>query len=77
MDEQIYPIAVDAVSAAAMFQSSARTWRRWNVERRIPRPHRLGGRVLWLTDELERWAAAGMPIRDAWERMNREGGSHG
>ncbi len=69
MANQQTAVAVDAKQAAAMFSSSARTWRRWHTEGRIPEPHRLGGRVLWLVDELERWAEAGMPARHEWQRI--------
>ena len=49
---------------------SRRTVERWNSAGKLPRPFRLGGRLLrWVASEIGDWVLAGMPHRDAWERM--------
>jgi len=35
-------------------------------------PVRLGRKVLWVTDELRRWLAAGAPPRLRWEAIKRD-----
>lgn len=57
------PIAVDARGACRLFSVSLRTWRSWDAGGRCPMGHRVGGRKLWSTDELRRWAATGFPSR--------------
>ncbi|MGH7173584.1 MAG: helix-turn-helix transcriptional regulator [Gemmataceae bacterium] len=34
---------------------------------RLPAPARLGGRPVWLRDEIQAWLEAGAPSRDEWE----------
>lgn len=36
---------------------------------KLPRPFRLGGRVLWNLLEIRNWLHAGSPDRTAWEAM--------
>ena len=39
----------------------------------LPRPRRIGRRVLWPREEIEAWVRAGMPSRAKWEQI-RGGG---
>ncbi len=36
---------------------------------KTPAPLRLGRRVLWMRDELEKWCQAGCPSREHWNVM--------
>jgi predicted DNA-binding transcriptional regulator AlpA len=65
---------VDARTAARVHGVGARSWARWSVSGRVPRPVRLGRRVLWSVAELEDWARAGCPARERWEAI-RAGGT--
>jgi predicted DNA-binding transcriptional regulator AlpA len=53
---------------------SKATWARLNSAGKIPRPVRLGGRVLWRLEELRDWVRAGCPDRQRWElfRANKQ-----
>ena len=61
------PLLVTAKAAAAMCSKSLRTWRSWDAAGWIPQPVRVGRSVLWRTDELRDWIAAGCPRREEWE----------
>jgi len=37
---------------------------------RVPRPFRLGRRVLWRVEELNRWVAAGLPSAEQWQKRS-------
>ena len=41
--------------AAAMVGISAKSWDRLVKSGRVPQPIRLGGRLVWLSDTLEKW----------------------
>lgn len=63
-DLHIQPIAVDAVTAAAMLGQISETtfWER--VSRgELPKPRKIGRRSLWLVEELHA-AARALPISD-------------
>jgi predicted DNA-binding transcriptional regulator AlpA len=64
-------LAVDAREAARMFGVSRAAWLKWRAADRLPRPRRLGRRVLWDTRELAAWWAAGAPSREEWESTRR------
>ena len=64
------PLAVDARGAARLCSLGERTWRRHNAAGLVPRPVRLGGRLLWIVAEVQQWLAAGCPSRVEWERRN-------
>jgi len=66
---RLLPLRVDAAQAAELFSVGLRTWRMWDAAGRVPRPVRIGSRVLWSYRELMRWDAAGMPDRDQWEAI--------
>lgn len=65
-------IAVGAEAAAAMFDLSARTWRRLNSTRQCPAPIKVGGSTRWRIDELRQWAECGCPpcLGWSWQRSN-------
>jgi len=48
---------------------SVQSWDRHNKAGRVPKPIRLGGRLLWCVAELREWCAAGCPDRKSWEAM--------
>ena len=63
------PLLVRAAEAARLCGIAGRTWRRSAAAGRVPAPLKLGGAVLWRTDELREWVAAGTPPRERWEAM--------
>jgi len=73
--KRIQELAADAKGAARLIGVSERLWRRLHAEGKVPRPIRLGKRVLWSVAELERWLAAGGPDRERWERREEVCGS--
>jgi predicted DNA-binding transcriptional regulator AlpA len=58
-----------ARQAAALLNTSERTWRTWNATGKIPRPMHIGRGVYWRPDELKAWIAAGCPDRVTWEAI--------
>lgn len=65
----IEPLAVDGRGAGGMFCLGRSTWAKLVSAGRVPRPRRLGRRVLWDTGELREWWAAGAPSCETWEAM--------
>jgi excisionase family DNA binding protein len=63
------PLLLTARQAAALCGTSLRTWRTWDAAGKIPRPVRIGRRVLWRSEELKAWVAAGCPRREQWETL--------
>ncbi len=61
------PLVVDARRLAAMLCAGVRTVRTWDAAGKLPKPVRIGGRVVWRVDEIHVWLAAGAPTRDEWE----------
>ena len=66
------PIAVDAAEAGRLFSISERKWRELHAQGLVPRPVKLGGRVVWIVTDLQAWADAGAPNRHQWEQTRRE-----
>jgi predicted DNA-binding transcriptional regulator AlpA len=64
-------IAVTAAKAGPFCGVSRSTWCDLHRRGLVPMPTRLGRKVLWLTDELRAWMAAGAPTRLRWEAMKR------
>jgi predicted DNA-binding transcriptional regulator AlpA len=58
---------VDARRLARLLTCGVRTIRTLDAGGRLPRPLRIGGRVVWRLDEVSDWLAAGAPDRDEWE----------
>jgi predicted DNA-binding transcriptional regulator AlpA len=65
--ESSAPLVADASALAALLTVSVRTVRTWDLAGKLPRPLRIGGRVVWRLDEIRRWLDAGAPDRATWE----------
>jgi predicted DNA-binding transcriptional regulator AlpA len=63
------PLVVDAKRLAKWLGCGIRTIRSWNSGGKLPKPIRLGGRVLWRTEEIRAWIGAGCPNRELWMRI--------
>jgi len=63
------PLTVDAKRLAAMLDIGLRTVRTHDAAGKLPKPVKVGGRVLWILDEIREWLAAGAPDRATWERI--------
>jgi len=63
------PLLLTAPQAAALCSTSLRTWRTWDAAGKIPMAIRIGGKVLWRSEELRAWVEAGCPDRETWEAM--------
>ena len=61
------PLTVDAAALAPMLSIGLRTLRTWDAAGRLPRPVRVGGKVLWQLSEIRDWLEAGAPNRAEWE----------
>ena len=62
-------VLLRAPQAAALCNTSVRTWRTWDATGKIPRAIRLGRSTFWRPEELKAWVAAGCPDRVLWESM--------
>ena len=65
------PFSVEASWAARLCGVSRATWYSLRKAGRIPKPVRLGRRVLWRVEELREWMAAGCPPLSRWEVMKK------
>jgi len=63
------PLTADAKRLAVMLDIGLRTVRTHDAAGKIPRPVKIGGRVLWVLDEIRAWLATGAPDRATWERI--------
>ena len=63
----VEPLCVDAKGLAALLKLGLRTVRTLDRAGKLPRPVRIGGRVLWRTEELRAWLTAGAPDRETWD----------
>ncbi len=63
------PITVDAKRLAKLLDIGLRTVRSFDAAGKLPKPVRIGARVLWIVDEIRAWLAAGTPDRATWERI--------
>ena len=61
------PLVVDARRLARLLCCGIRTVRTWDSAGKLPKPIRIGGRVVWRVAEIRAWLAAGAPNRDVWE----------
>ena len=61
------PLVVDARRLARLLCCGIRTVRTWDSAGKLPKPIRIGGRVVWRVDEIRAWLAADAPNRDEWE----------
>jgi prophage regulatory protein len=66
------PLVVDAKPLAVILGGiGVRTVRALDAAGKLPKPIRIGGRVVWLLDEIRAWLAAGAPPRAEWEARKR------
>jgi predicted DNA-binding transcriptional regulator AlpA len=63
------PLLVRRREAVRLCGLSPAGWDRLVSAGRTPAPIRLGSAVLWSTDELRAWVAAGCPDRRTWEAL--------
>lgn len=61
------PLVVDARRLAKLLGAGVRTVRTWDAAGKLPAPIHIGGKVVWRTDEIRDWLAAGAPRRDEWQ----------
>lgn len=64
-------LVVEGKLLAPMLTIGIRTLRFWDATGKLPNPLRIGGRVVWLLDEIKAWLAAGAPLRAEWEAQKR------
>lgn len=64
-------LGVEAVEAARLCGVSRSTWYSLRKAGRVPKPVRLGRRVLWRVEELREWVAAGCPPLSRWETLKK------
>jgi predicted DNA-binding transcriptional regulator AlpA len=63
----IQALLVGAREAARLCGVSLATWHRLNAALKVPKPTRLGGRVLWSMDSLRLFVELGCPDRRTFE----------
>jgi predicted DNA-binding transcriptional regulator AlpA len=63
------PLVVDAKRLAKLLGCGLRTVRSWNATGKLPKPIRIGGRVLWYLPEIRSWIECGSPSRETWDRI--------
>lgn len=62
-------LVVDAKRLAMLLSCGLRTLRTWDATGKVPKPIRIGGRVVWRVTEIHAWIDAGAPDRESWERV--------
>ena len=67
--ESVERLAVPASEVAKLLNVSERHVWAMTSSGRLPRPIRLGRRVLWSRAEIAAWLEAGAPTRDRWEQI--------
>jgi predicted DNA-binding transcriptional regulator AlpA len=65
---RLSPLVADAARLARLLGVGVRSVRSWDAGGKLPRPVKLGTRVVWIIAEIRRWLAAGAPARDEWEQ---------
>jgi predicted DNA-binding transcriptional regulator AlpA len=65
------PLLLRAAQAAALCNTSVRTWRAWDAAGKIPRAIHIGRSTYWRPDELKAWVDAGCPDRVLWETIRQ------
>lgn len=61
------PLLVGAKQLHPRLSVGLRTLRSMDAAGKLPKPLRLGGKVLWNVAEIEAWIEAGCPDRETWE----------
>jgi len=59
-------LVVDARRLAAMLCCGIRSVRTWDAAGKLPRPVRIGGRVVWRLDEIREYAAVAIRVALNW-----------
>ena len=68
---ELQPLLINSREAAEILNIGKSLFYRLHSEGKIPAPTRLGARVLWSRDELERWVEAGSPNRQHWNALKK------
>jgi len=68
---EVEPLLVGAAGAARLLCLASSTIYAMHTEGKIPRPVRVGRKLLWRVDELRRWVEAACPGRARWEALSR------
>lgn len=63
------PLMIDAKKAARLCGIGRTLWLDLKNAGHVPEPIRLGGRVLWNTEEIRAWLKAGCPFQDRWHQL--------
>jgi predicted DNA-binding transcriptional regulator AlpA len=63
------PLLLTAPQAAALCNTSLRTWWAWDAAGKIPRAIRIGRSTFWRPETLRAWVDAGCPDRQTWEAI--------
>ena len=63
---KLSPLVVDARRLAKLLCCGVRSVRTWDAAGKLPKPIRIGGRVVWRMKEIRDWLAAGAPDRQTW-----------
>ena len=71
---ELRPLAVCAKRLARLLSAGVRSVRAWDASGKLPRPVKIGGRVVWVVSEIRAWLEAGAPRRDEWEARKRAAG---
>lgn len=62
-------LVADARRLAKALGMGLRTIRTLDAAGKLPKPIRIGGRVVWRMKEIRAWLAAGAPDRETWAAM--------
>ena len=68
-------LAIPASEVAKLLNVSERHVWAMTSSGRLPRPIRLGRRVLWSRAEIAAWLEAGAPPRDRWDQIKATAGA--
>lgn len=68
---KLAPFVVDARRLARLLCAGLRTVRCWDTSGKLPKPLRIGGRVVWRVDEIREWLTAGAPSREEWDARRK------
>lgn len=64
-------LAVSVKEMADLLPFSKRTLRRMDATGKLPRAHRVGGKKLWILDDLRQWVVLGFPDREKFEELTK------
>jgi len=62
-------LTVSAEQAAVLCGVSRTHWYTLKASGRLPKPIRLGNRIMWVRKEIERWLGSGCPPQEQWEQI--------